>query len=167
MQQEQPSKTQRKQEMHALQALGERLVGLSEDQLARIDLPESLREAIAEAKRIRSREGLRRQLQFVGRLMREVDPAPIRAQLELWRGRSRAAAELHQRAEEWRERLLADEAALGEFVRAFPRADPQALRSCVRAARAEQTSGKPQRNFRALFRLIRDAVAVADGARSI
>jgi ribosome-associated protein len=155
-----PSKTQRKQEMHALQALGARLIALNAAQLAALDLPDLLREAVAEARRTRSREAQRRQLQYVGRLMREVDPAPIRAQLEVWDGRSRAATAAHHRAERWRERLLEDDAALTEFARAHPQADLQRLRACVREARKERLAGRDPRHFRDLFRLIRDA----DGA---
>lgn len=162
MDQQAPSKTQRKQAMHALQALGERLVALNGEQLAQVDLPEPLREAVAAARRIRTREALRRQLQFIGRLMREVDPEPIRAQLEAWSGHSRAATAAHYRIERWRERLLADDAALTAFAREQPLADLQGLRTSVRAARAEQLAGKPPRHFRALFRLIRDALSTAD-----
>ncbi len=157
-----PSKTQRKQAMHALQALGERLLALNPEQLAQVDLPEALREAVAAARRMRSREALRRQVQLIGRLMREVDPAPIRAQLEAWSGQSRAATAVHHRIERWREQLLADDAALTAFAREQPHADLQGLRACVRAARAEQLAGKPPRHFRALFRLIRDALSTAD-----
>ncbi len=148
--------------MHALQALGEQLVALNGERLAQVDLPEALREAVAAARQIRSREALRRQLQFIGRLMRAVDPEPIRAQLEAWSGRSRAATAAQHRIERWRERLLADDAALTAFARESPLADLQGLRACVRAVRAEQLAGKPPRHFRALFRLIRDALSAAD-----
>ena len=76
---ERPSKSQRKREMSALQALGESLLRLSAAELARIDLPEPLREAIAETARISSHEGRRRQLQYIGKLMRSTDVEPIRA----------------------------------------------------------------------------------------
>src|SRR5262249_34868047 len=137
-------------------------VALSGEQLAQVDLPESLREAVAAARRIRSREGLRRQLQFIGRLMRAGDPEPIRAQLEAWSGRSRAATAAHHRIERWREQLLADDAAFTAFARERPHADLQGLRTCVRAARDERLAGKPPRHFRALFRLIRDALSGGD-----
>jgi ribosome-associated protein len=159
-----PSKTQRKQEMHALQALGERLAALNAAQLASLDLPERLREAIADAQAIRSREAHRRQLQYIGRLMREVDPAPIRAQLEVWDGRSAAATAAHHRAERWRVRLLEDDAALTEFAREHPGADLQRLRACVREARRERLAGRDPRHFRELFRLIRAAAEAAPGS---
>lgn len=80
------SKTQRKKAMHALQSLGEALVGLSADQLERLDLPEALHEAVVEASRIRSREARRRQLQYIGRLMRDVDAERIAEALARLRG---------------------------------------------------------------------------------
>jgi len=154
-----PSKTRRKQDMHALQALGAALVALGPGQLAAIDMPESLREAVLAAKRIASREARRRQLQYIGRLMRAVDPAPIRAKLDEWRGQSREATAALHRLERWRGRLLADERALTEFATEFPGADLQRLRALVRNARDEQAGGerdgKPPRAFRALFREIK------------
>jgi ribosome-associated protein len=157
---ERPSKTRRKQDMHALQALGAALVELGPGQLAAIDMPEALREAVLAAKRIASREARRRQLQYIGKLMREVDPAPIRAKLDEWRGQSREAAVALHRIERWRERLLADEHALTEFASELPGADLQRLRALVRNARDEQAgagkeSGKPPRAFRALFQEIK------------
>jgi ribosome-associated protein len=89
---ERPSKTQLKRQMHELQHLGEQLVALPSAQLARVELPEALREQIELARTITAREGLRRQLQFVGRLMRDVDADAIRASLAAVRGRPRAAS---------------------------------------------------------------------------
>ena len=157
MQDERPSKTQRKKEVEALQALGERLVDLNADQLAKVPLPASLRDAVLEAKRIRSREGRRRQLQYIGKLMREIDPAPIRDQLERWDGQSREATAAHHRVERWRLRLLEDDEALTEFAREHPHAGLQRLRTCVRETRKERVAGGEPRHFRDLFRLIRDA----------
>jgi len=161
MQDERPSKTQRKQEVHALQALGERLVKLNAEQLALVPMPEELRDAVLEAKRIRSREGRRRQLQYIGKLMRGIDPAPIRAQLERWDGQSREATAAHHRVERWRLRLLDDDDALTEFAHEHPHADLQRLRTCVREARKERLAGGEPRHFRDLFRLIREAEARA------
>jgi len=157
MQASSPSKTQRKRAVEALQALGVRLVALNAEQLAAINLPEDLRAAILEAKRVRSREAHRRQLQYIGRLMREVDPAPIRAKLEQWDGQSLEATAAHHRFERWRERLLEEDGALTEFAREHPGADLQRLRATLREARRERLTGGEPRNFRALFRLIRDA----------
>lgn len=150
------SKTRRKQAMHALQDLGEALVGLSPERFAALDLSEPLREAVHDAKRLKGFEARRRQLQYIGRLMREVDPEPIRARLAAWEGNSRAhAAWLHD-LERWRERLLADVEALTELARTCPGADLQRLRTLVRNARAEAEAGKPRRQYRALFRALKE-----------
>jgi len=163
MQDERPSRTQRKKEVEALQALGERLVALNAAQLGVVPLPDELREAVLEAQRIRSREGHRRQLQYIGKLMRGIDPAPIRAALERWDGQSREATAAHHRIERWRTRLLDDDGALTEFARAHPHADLQRLRTCVREARKERLAGGEPRRFRDLFRLIREAEAGSGG----
>jgi len=150
------SKSQRKREMHALQALGETLVGLRDDQLSRLDLPETLHEAIMQARSISARGALRRQLQYVGRLMRDADADQIRDRLQsVQAGTTRDVAILH-RAERWRERLLAEDGALSEFVAAFPATDVQPLRTLLRNAKRETAAGRPPRAYRELFRNIRD-----------
>lgn len=151
MSEEAPSKTRRKREMQALQALGERLARLNAEQLARIDLPENLLGALREAKRMKSREALRRQLQYVGRIMREVDPEPVRAALEAFDGTSREQTAWLHLLERWRERLLADEHTLGDLLRDYPEANLQRIRSLVRSAQKERAEGKAPRSFRALF----------------
>src|SRR5512137_1939906 len=98
-----PSKSQRKRDMHALQALGAELVRLRRDQLQRIELPEELREAIEFARRVTSHEGRRRHMQYVGKLMRQVDADAIRAALSQATGESRAAVALMHLAERWRD----------------------------------------------------------------
>lgn len=157
MQPEIPSKTQRKRAMAELQCLGEALLELPRAQLQALALPEPLAEALAAAHRIASREARRRQIQFIGRLMRKVDPEPIRAALAEAEGRSAAARARLRRLERWRERLIADDAALTEFARAHPAAELQALRAAIRNARKEIAAGRPPRAQRALFRLIRAA----------
>ena len=149
------SKTQRKKEMLELQSLGVELVALADSQIAALDLAEDLREAVLEAKRIKSHEARRRQLQYVGRLMREVDPTPIRAQLDALVGHSAQEAARHRRLEALRERLLADDAALTPYVAEHAGADLQALRTLIRNARREQKAGRPPRAFRELFRLLK------------
>lgn len=150
------SKTKRKQEMTELQSLGVKLVALPESQIAELPLEERLREAILEARRITSHEAKRRQLQYIGRLMRDVDPAPLRERLEAITGHSAQAAAQHRRLEAWRERLLADDEALTAFAAEHPGADLQALRTLIRNARKEQKIGKPPRAYRDLFRLIKE-----------
>jgi ribosome-associated protein len=149
------SKTQQKKRMLALQDLGAELIALNEEQLASMALPDNLREAIAAAKRITTFEARRRQLQYIGKLMRRVDPEPIRARLDVWKASSREhTARLH-RIERWRERLLAEEPALEEFIGNHPHADAQQLRALVRNTQRERTENKPPRSYRALFQFIR------------
>ncbi len=153
-----PSKTRRKKDMHALQSLGESLVELSAAQLAQVEMPEDLRDAVLEAKRITGHEAKRRQMQYIGRLMRDVDPAPIRAKLDEWRGQSReATAQLHS-VERWRDRLIEDDGALTDFAREHPGADLQALRTAIRETRRERATDRPPKHFRELFRLVREAL---------
>lgn len=150
------SKTKRKQEMTELQSLGAKLVELPESQLAEMPMDEALRDAVLEARRIKSHEAKRRQMQYIGRLMREVDAAPLRERLEAITGHSAQAAAQHRRLESWRERLLADDEALTAFAAEFPAADLQAIRTLIRNARKEQKEAKPPRAYRELFRLIKE-----------
>lgn len=153
---EQPSKSQRKREMQELQKVGARLVELNTAQLAQIELPEPLFEAILEAQRIGDFEGRRRQLQYIGKLMREVDPAPIRAKLEQWHGVARAHTASQHLAERWRERLLDEDGALALFANEFPGSNLQRLRSLVASIKRDKAVGRPLRNYRELFRAVRD-----------
>ena len=153
---EKPSKTRRKKDMHALQSLGEALVELSPDKLAGVDMPEALRDAVLEARQLHNKhEARRRQMQYIGRLMRDVDAAPIRAKLDEYAGRSASATAALHRAERWRDRLLEDEQALTEFAQIYPHADLQPIRTAVREVRKERAAGRPPRHFRELFRLIK------------
>ncbi len=157
---ERPSKTQRKKASHELQDLGEALVGLPEDRVAGLGIPENLRDAVHEYRRTRSHEGRRRQMQYIGKLMRGVDTAPIRqAVLDMQLGRAKDALALHE-AERWRAELIADDAALGSFVQQFPRTDTQQLRSLVRNARKDASLEPEQRSgraYRELFQFIKQA----------
>jgi ribosome-associated protein len=153
------SKTRRKKEMHELQALGVALVELAESQIAGLQIAEELRAAVLEAKRIKSHEGRRRQLQYIGRLMRDVDPAPIREQLDAIVGHSAQESARHRRLEGLRDKLLADDAALTDYVAQHAAADLQALRTLIRNARREQKDGRPPRAYRELFRLLKSIEA--------
>jgi ribosome-associated protein len=155
---ERPSKTRRKRDMHELQALGVALVELRAEQLAELVLPENLRAALLDARRITSREGRRRQLQYVGRLMREVDPEPIRARLDAWQRAASVHTQEHHEAERWRGRLLADTSALDELLAARPAVDATRLAALVREARRERASGAPLRRYRELFRVLKKAL---------
>lgn len=152
------SKTQRKREMHELQALGERLATLSAEQIESIDLPEALRAAVGEARRITRHEARRRQMQYIGRLMRGVDPEPIREKLKIWDGVSAGHTAHVHLLERWRTRLLDEEGALGELVREHAGIDMQRLRSLIRSARGERDSGAPPRSYRELFRVLRELI---------
>jgi len=155
---EKPSKTQRKREMHELQGLGARLVELNPGQLDEIGLPEDLRNAIEFAQRTTKHEARRRQLQYIGKLMRSVDPAPIREKLKIWDGVSVEHTAKQHRVERWRDRLIEDESAVEELLRAHPGIDARHLRALARKARAERAAGSPPRAYRELFRALRAIV---------
>jgi len=159
-----PSKTQRKQQMEDLQALGEELVALSSDRFKKIDIPENLRDAVREAQRMtRPDEAKRRQMQYIGKLMRSVDVEPIRAALALVRGESAGeTAKLH-RLERLRTEFMADEKALQEIAALYPTVDMQHLRSLRRAALKEQEQAKPPRSYRAIFQLLKELESEASG----
>ncbi len=161
---EKPSKTQRKRAMHDLQALGERLVELNAGQLAAFVLPEKLRDAIDAAQQISRHGARRRQLQYIGRLMRDADADAIREKLKTWDGVSAENTARVHRIERWREQLLADDAAIGELAGIHPGLDTQRLRALVRNARAERDAAGPPRAFRELFRALRDLIPDATTA---
>lgn len=158
------SKTQRKRAMEELQALGEELVALSTDRIRNIDLPEDLRAALGDARSMTRRdEARRRQFQFIGKLMRNVDVESIRGALALVRGESASVAATLHRIERLRTSLLADEKVLYEIAMHFPSVDMQRLRSLRRAAIKEQEQGKPPRSYRAIFQLLKELENDAHG----
>lgn len=150
------SKTKIKQQMHDLQDIGEQLVGLSTDQLKQLDLPESLFDAVREMKRINKFGAQRRQMQYIGRLMRDVETAPIVAKLEAWSGKSHQHIAWLHKLERWRERLLESDAALTELLAEHPEADAQRLRTLVRNALKEKELAKPPKNYREIFQVLRE-----------
>ena len=151
------SKTKRKQAMDELQDLGEELVTLSTDRIKKINIPEDLRDAVRAAQRMtRHDEARRRQMQYIGKLMRNVEVEPIREALALVRGESASeTAKLH-RLEQLRSTLLADEKVLHEIATRYPSVDLQHLRSLRRAAVKEHEQNKPPRSYRAIFQLLKD-----------
>ncbi|TSP11502.1 ribosome-associated protein [Cupriavidus campinensis] len=161
------SKSQRKRDMTALQDLGVELEALAKDRLARVPMPESLADAIHAARKINSHEGKRRQMQFVGKVMRGLDDDEvdaIRAALEGFKGTSKAeTARLHL-IERWRELLLADDAMLTKFLGEHPSVDVQAVRNIIRNARKEREMGKPPKYFRELFQAVKTALEDKDAA---
>lgn len=151
------SKSQLKREMHALQALGKAVVELPPKDLAKIPLPDELAEAVAQARSINSHGALKRQLQFIGRLMRNVDPEPIQQALEAIRLTGQQSSARFHAVEHWRDRILAEgQPALDEFVGQQPQADRQQLRQLMLNAQREAKQGKPPTSARSLFRLLRD-----------
>ena len=150
------SKTQRKRESHSLQDIGEELVALSMERLEQLDLPQNLLDAVLAAKRISKFGALRRQMQYLGRLMRDIDADPIRERLDGWKGQSAGEiAKLHQ-LERWRTRLLSDDQAIGELAAAHPGADIQRLRTLIRNTQRETEAKKPPKSYRELFQALRE-----------
>lgn len=171
---ERPSKTALKKQMHELQALGEALLALPEARLDAIALPERLREALRMAQRTKSHEGKRRQLQYVGKLMRKAQEAgevePIREAVAAFQlGHARDALALHE-AERWRSELIAGDAALERWLAAHPGSDAQRLRNLIRNARkdaaalveAPGAAARQGRAYRELFQLLRASLNERD-----
>jgi ribosome-associated protein len=157
---ERPSKTQRKKESHELQDLGEALVALPESRVKDLAIPENLRDAVNEYRRTRTHEGKRRQMQYIGKLMRGTDTEPIRqAVLDMQLGRAKDALSLHE-SERWRAELVASDDAITAFLQAFPGTDAQQLRSLIRSARKDAALQPEQRSgraFRELFQFIKQS----------
>ena len=153
-----PSKTKIKKQMHDLQDLGEELVGLGKDQLAQLDIPETLRDAIKEIHRIKKFGAIRRQMQYIGKLMRDVEIDPIIAKLNTWKGTSQQHIGYMHQLERWRERLLEGDAALTELLAAYPETDVQRLRTLIRNTLKEREAGKPAKNYREIFQVLRETI---------
>ncbi len=150
------SKTRRKQQMHDLQDIGERIAALSDDKLSELDLPERLHDAVRELRRINKHGAQRRQMQYIGKLMRDVEPGPIVAKLDAWDGVSvQHTAWLH-RIERWRDRLLGDADALTELLSTHPDVDIQHLRALIRNAHKEKELNKPPKSYREIFQVLRE-----------
>ena len=157
-----PSKTRLKRDSHSLQELGAELVELNDERLAALEMPESLRDAIVEYRRTRSHEGRRRQMQFIGKLMRHVDEEPLREAVAASKiGSAREALALHE-AERWRAEFIADDAAIERWLVEHPDTDLQHLRSLVRAARRDAAGLAPEarqpKSFRELFQFIKPGI---------
>lgn len=151
-----PSKTKQKEVMHELRDLGAELVELSVGQLKRINLPENIYDTVRECQKITAHGARRRQIQYLGKLMRGVDDEPIRAGLALLRGESSAETARLHRLERLRVRLLEDEAVLAEIAAQWPGVDLQHLRTLRRNALKEKENNKPPKNFRAIFQILQE-----------
>jgi ribosome-associated protein len=154
------SKSEAKRRSLALQLVGEELVRLSPETLRKFDLPESLLDALLDAKRINPNKhgGMSRQMQFIGKLMRQVDAAPIIEKLDAMKAPSQKDTALHHLAEQWRTRLLADQSAVGAFKNEImPDAEPaevEALAALVAQASDEYLKHKPPKLFRQLYKML-------------
>ncbi|WP_187272213.1 ribosome biogenesis factor YjgA [Zeimonas arvi] len=154
---ERPSKSQRKRDAHALQALGAQLTTLRDDVLVRLPIGEALIEAVRMAREIRSHEGRRRQVQLIGKLMRDADGDAIRAALNDEGRDHRADVAVLHAAERWRERILADDRVLANWCAEFPDTR-ETVEPLVLRARAELAGEGPGRAYRDLFRKLRAAL---------
>ncbi len=151
------SKSQVKREMSALQVLGETLVALSAHELERIPLPEKLHDAVVAARGMTQRGARKRQLQYIGKVMRNVDPEPIREHLAELQSRSRQSASRQHHLERLRDLLLNEgDAAMDEVLLVLPGAERTHLRQLMREAHKEMLHNKPPHASRALFRYLRD-----------
>ena len=156
------SKTQLKKASHDLQELGEALVALPDDRLNALPIAESLLDAVREYKRTRSHEGRRRQMQYIGKLMRRTDAEPIReAVAAMQLGSAKDTLALHE-GERWRAELIADDEALTRWMQQHPDTDSQQLRSLVRAARRDKAGpeSRQPKSHRELFQLIKPLLHV-------
>lgn len=159
------SKTRQKKEMHERQDIGERLAQLDSKSLGIFDLPEGLVDAINDARSMRAHGARRRQMQLIGKLMREVDPVAIQKKLDaLNRPGVQQTARLHL-LERWRDRLLADEKGIMEFAQAYPAADLHRLSILVRDAKEERLANKPPRQFRELFQELQKIIPENSGTK--
>ena len=159
-----PSKTQLKAEADEKQALGEALLTLRADLMARLDLPDKLLDAVKDARKITNFEGRRRQMQFIGKLMRPLDPDPIREAInEQLNGSAQLTLQLHL-AEQWRDKLVLDDDALGAWLTEYPATDAQQLRALIRQARKDYKPEKPGaaprhgKSYREIFQMVKDTM---------
>ena len=144
--------------MHELQDIGEELVELSKEALNKIPMSEDLLDAIKEYKRLSAHEARRRQMQFIGKIMRKEDIEPIREKLEQIRGSSTAATALLHRIERYRNDMIAKDEIITQFLADYPHASAQELRTLVRNTRKEAEQAKPPKSFRELFQYIKSVL---------
>jgi len=170
-----PSRTERKEASGKLQELGEELLTLRADLFASLPLPEKLRDAIVDAKRITNFEGKRRQKQFIGKLMHRLDAEALEAvaaALRVQRSQSAQDVQRLHRAEKWRDALIADDSQLGPWLEEYPGTDAQQLRALIRQARKDSRDTRPGdsqrrgRAYRQLFALVREQVSSSAGTPS-
>jgi len=158
------SKSQQKRDAEAAQVLGAELAELTTAQLkllcGKLDLPDKLNEALLMCGSIKAREARRRQLQYIGKLMRDIDTAPIQQGLaQVKRGGQVETAQLHL-IERWRERLLTEgKDAYNELLRRYPHADAAQIQHLIASAAKESVQKQPPRSSRQLFKYLRELMA--------
>lgn len=158
---ERPSKSQLKREMHALQALGETLIAMKPAERARFPLSDDMLRAIEETSRIRSHEGRRRHMQYVGKLIRKEDLVAIQGVFDSIEQEKEQRDHAFHRLEKWRDRLVEEgDPAVDLFMAEYPDADRQALRQLIRNAQRERDQGKPPTSSRKLFKHLRETLAL-------
>lgn len=159
MQASDKSRTQKKKEDRALQKLGEQLVALPADPLDKMELPQELYEAVVLARKIRQHGALRRQLQYIGTLMRKIDVAPIRAAMERIRYENAQGRYLFKKMEAWRDGLADGRWDMAEeILHQFPVTERQRLMQLARNAHKEKQIGSGSKSSRALFRYLREVM---------
>jgi len=164
---ERPSKSELKRQMTALQKLGQELIDQPRDRVKRVPMPDDVRDAILECQLIKDHEGRRRQLQFVGKKMRSLEPAEIDAiqrTIDSWRGASKAETATMHSFEKKRDKLLSDDKALTELLEQHPQLDVQHLRTLIRNARKEQAENKPPKAYREIFQILKQLHAESNKA---
>jgi ribosome-associated protein len=156
---ERPSKSAQKRHVNELQKLGEQLVAEPRDRVKRVPMPENVRDAILMCQTITNHEGRRRQMQYVGKMMRTLDEeelAVIQRTIDSWKGMSKSeTASLHA-LERRRDKLLADDKALTDLLAAHPQLEAQHLRTLIRNARKEQAENKPPKAYREIFQILKE-----------
>lgn len=156
---EEESKSKRKKDMLALQKMGESLTKLTPDQLAKMDLPENLLTAIQHSKSLTSNEAKRRQLQYIGKLMREIDPESIKQTLKHIQSIHEMNTVQFQQAEQWRTKLIEHgDDALNYFLNDHPKSDRQKLRQLIRKAQQDRKNNKNTGAESALFKYLRSVL---------
>ncbi|MDC9595834.1 ribosome biogenesis factor YjgA [Xenorhabdus anantnagensis] len=149
------SKSEIKRDAEILKKLGAELVELSKNQLERIPLDEDLLAAIELAQKIK-REGRRRQLQLIGKLLRARDPEPITTALDKLKNRHNQQVVILHKLEELRDKLVESDDALEEVVALYPHTDRQQLRSLIRNAKKEKAANKPPKSYRQIFQYLKE-----------
>ena len=162
-----PSKSQVKRECHHLTDIGEEILKLKAEEIRSLELPDELLEAVNTALKIKSRSGLKRQRQYIGKILRSIDSEDIEARLRKIQHRHDTNTAQFKRLERWRDRLVDnDRQALNEIIDFYPAVDRQHINQLIRAAVQEKKQGKPPTASRKLFRYLRELEDEKDMADS-